>query len=123
VFPLDGFVGIDGALAQRGILQDFVHLDAGRLERHQQGRALHLSGNAADVLAVQHLYYLADAVSHPRALDAGRTVDLFEPQQLSAGRGEVNCRRVAGSGPVLTRAFRGCDIWLRLLRAIADWPI
>jgi hypothetical protein len=71
MFPLDGFIGVDGTLPESGVLQHLVHLNARRFEGHQQGCALGFGWQVPDMLAVQHIDHFADAVPEARALDAG----------------------------------------------------
>ena len=56
-------VGVERPVALDGILDDFLQLHAGRVESDQDGLALHVGRQRPDVLALQHVRDLEDAVA------------------------------------------------------------
>ena len=55
LFLLRYFVGIQRVLTQFGVALNLVDGDAGRIQGHEHGGALHFRREAAKVLAFEHL--------------------------------------------------------------------
>ncbi len=94
VFALFGGVGVDGFLAGTGVLEDVVDSDAGCIEGHEDGGTAKIFGEAAHVLAAEHVDNLGDAVAAAWGDDAGGAVDVVHGPELTLEAGSGIVRRI-----------------------------
>ncbi len=85
MFPLVGLVGIDCGLAHGSVAEHFVDGNAGGIEGHEDGGALHFVRDAAEVIAGEHVRHFADAVAHSRGENSCGAIDIVHGEEI-AGR-------------------------------------
>src|SRR5258708_29902978 len=115
---------VERAVALDGILNDILQRGCGGFQCHENRAALHIFGQTADVLAVQHLGYLHYRKAVRRRVDLGGIVDFRErcgvaDSGLERGRwpdarGDVGNRLGGAGSRVPRRGFCG------LVRRLVD---